>query len=66
MTLRAKKAVEIERVAKLLCASCERHKQRVSNLTPVIWGRQYECIKDSYRAMARAVVADRKRRRADR
>ena len=63
MTLKAKKAAEIERMAELLCRACERHKQRVSNLTPVPWAHQYLCIQDSYRAMARAVLASLNGRR---
>ena len=63
MTLKAKKAAEIERMAELLCRACERHKQRVSGLTPVRWELQYQCIQNSYRAMARAVLASLERRR---
>lgn len=52
---------EIERVARLLQAANNHNRQRRHNLQPTPWEREYGCIKDSYRAMARAVIADRRR-----
>lgn len=61
----AERQAEIERVAKILQRASEVQKVRhlrSLNMTdlPRKWADEYECMKWSYRAMARAVIRDRK------
>jgi hypothetical protein len=57
-----KRTAEVERVAMLLQRANNRNRLKRHQLFPTAWVDEFECVKDSYRAMARAVVADQKRR----
>jgi hypothetical protein len=59
-----KRTAEIERVAMLLQRANNRNRLKRHQLfpIPIAWADEFECVKDSYRAMARAIIADRKRR----